>query len=113
LSGPENPDAAKLPCRIVKRSVISFLLLPVSGAKSGISIMPEVPNDDRQPEITAVLTFRQRHSRGRLGDFVAEIPHKVLSGVINVQRRHRFLVSYEPVGLAIGRLPRIVTGSGS
>ena len=71
-----------------------FLLLPVSGAESGISSMPEIPNDNRQPEITAVLTFSHRHARGRLGDFVAEIPHKVLSGVINVQRRHRFLVSY-------------------
>jgi hypothetical protein len=29
LSGPENPDAAKLPCRVVKRSIISSLLLPV------------------------------------------------------------------------------------
>jgi len=56
--------------------------------------MPEIPNDNRQPEITAVLTFSHRHARGRLGDFVAEIPHKVLSGIINVQRRHRFLVSY-------------------
>jgi hypothetical protein len=93
-SGPKNADPAKFPCCIVKRSIIRFLVMLLSGLRleRRITRFPEVGNDSRQPEIVVVLTsthdLRVRR-RWRLGNFVAEVLHDVLNGVIDVQLRHR------------------------
>jgi len=90
---PKDPDTTKLPRRVVKRPVIGFLLPRVTAAGEGrlSTSMPKTPNNDRQPEIAVVLSFRDKvWARRRLVNFVAEIPYKVLNGVIDVQHWHRF-----------------------
>jgi hypothetical protein len=88
LSGPKNADPAKLPRRVIKRTVKGGDLR-LSGLRREGRVSPrspEVDNDKRQPEIAAkfILCSDQRRSRRRLGNFLAEIPHKVLNGIIDL-----------------------------
>jgi hypothetical protein len=90
---PKDPDPTKLPRCVVNRSVIGFLLLGVwlvSAGEGRLSTsIPKISDNDRQPEIAVVLTFRDKLcALRRLGNFLAEVPDKVFDGVIDVQRRH-------------------------
>jgi hypothetical protein len=62
----------------------------VSAGESRLSTsIPKIPDNDRQPQIAVILTFRdKRCALLRLRNFLAEIPDKVFDGVIDVQRRH-------------------------
>jgi hypothetical protein len=93
LSGPNNADPAKLPRRVVKRPVIgggAALLLSDFYVKVRCR---DCQNRQRQSATTdrscTYLSDDERAERRRPGNFTAEVSHKVLNGVIAVQRRHR------------------------